>query len=593
MLSVFSPIGSRAKNKMRTKLFIVFLAISSILSACGSPATNTTPTSAAPTRGGELVYRLSTAPTTFNYLMAKDEATIDAAFYMLTSRLVDLDHATQAYKPGLAESWKREDDGVTVDVKLRDGAQFSDGSEITADDVAFTMAAIYDEKTNSPAWKSAMTIGDNKQIAVKVVDKLNLKLIFPQKVAAVENYLLNVGVLPAKALKPALDAGTLAEAWGLTSDPKFVISSGPFIVESAAVGERLTFARNPNYWKKDGSGTQLPYLDKISFDIVPEPNAALAKLEQNQIDIVDRIRPSDFASLGKPGSPIKAIDVGPGMSTDHIFFNLNKKDAKGKDLASSPKYTWFSDVKFRKAISKAIDKKTIAETTLRGLATPMGSFVSPGNKAWLNKAISADTYDLAGAKQLLSEAGFVTKGTEQAPELYDAKGNRVEFTLLVGVENQPRNLAAAVIQEDLAKLGIKMQVAPVESKDITARWTTSFDYDAIFLGLAASDMEPSTMAGFIESSGSTHQWQPMQKTPATEWEARLDKLFDEQATETDQAKRKALFDEIQKIVDDEMPVIPIVTRHVVSAANIRVGSIAPSPMLPYSLWNVDELFVSK
>src|SRR5690606_37935890 len=257
--------------------------------------------------------------------------------------------------------------------------------EITADDVAFTIAAIYDEKTNSPAWKSAMTIGENKQIAVKVIDKLNLKLVFPQKVAAVENYLINVGVLPAKALKPALAAGTLAEAWKLTSDPKSIVSSGPFVVESAAVGERLIFARNPNYWKKGESGVQLPYLDKIVFEVVSDPNAALAKLEQGELDIADRIRPSDFASLGKPGSPIKAIDIGPGMSTDHIFFNLNKADASGKDLTSTPKYAWFSDVRFRKAISKAIDKKTIAETTLRGLATPMGSFVSPGNKAWLNK----------------------------------------------------------------------------------------------------------------------------------------------------------------------------------------------------------------
>lgn len=577
---------------MKTILLVLFAA-AFLLSACGSPATNSTPNAATATRGGQIVYRLSTAPTTFNYLMAKDEATIDTAFFMLTSRLVDIDHKTQAYVPGLAESWKREDDGVTVDVKLRDGAKFSDGSEITADDVAFTIAAIYDEKTNSPAWKSAMTIGEDKQIAVKVIDKLNLKLIFPQKVAAVENYLINVGVLPAEVLKPALDAGTLAEAWKLTADPKSIVSSGPFVVESAAVGERLIFARNPNYWKKGESGVQLPYLDKIVFEVVSDPNAALAKLEQGELDIADRIRPSDFASLGKPGSPIKAIDIGPGMSTDHIFFNLNKTDASGKDLTSTPKYAWFSDVRFRRAISKAIDKKTIAETTLRGLATPMGSFVSPGNKAWLNKDLSADTYDLAGAAQLLAEAGFVKKGNEQAPELFDAKGNRVEFTLLVGVENQPRNLEAAVIQEDLAKLGIKMQIAPIESKDLTARWSTSFDYDAIFHGLSTSDMEPSSMAAFIESSGAMHQWAPMQKQPATEWEARLDKLFDEQAAETDPAKRKVTFDEIQKIVAEEMPVIPIVTRHVASAANIRVGNIEPSPMLPYSLWNVDELFVTK
>jgi peptide/nickel transport system substrate-binding protein len=152
---------------------------------------------------------------------------------------------------------------------------------------------------------------------------------------------------------------------------------------------------------------------------------------------------------------------------------------------------------------------------------------------------------------------------------------------------------AGVIQEDLAKLGINMLVAPIEFAGVTNRWTKSFDYDAILLGLSVTDLEPSTYANLLLSSGEAHQWRPNQKSPATEWEKKIDQLFIEQARESDPGKRKSQFYEIQRIVADESAVIPIVTRHVLSAANSRVGNFSPSPMFPYSMWNAEELFIKQ
>ena len=163
----------------------------------------------------------------------------------------------------------------------------------------------------------------------------------------------------------------------------------------------------------------------------------------------------------------------------------------------------------------------------------------------------------------------------------------------VPAESEPRKLMAAVVQEDLAKLGIRMQVVPIEFAAVTNAWTKSYEYDAILLGLALTDLEPSTYANLMLSSGDTHQWRPNQKTPATEWETKVDQLFAEQARESDPEKRKSKFYEIQRIVADESPVIPIVARHVVSAANSRVGNFSPSPMFPYSMWNVEELFIKR
>jgi peptide/nickel transport system substrate-binding protein len=194
---------------------------------------------------------------------------------------------------------------------------------------------------------------------------------------------------------------------------------------------------------------------------------------------------------------------------------------------------------------------------------------------------------------LLKEAGFIKRGAADAPELVDAQGNRVEFSLLVPAESEPRKLMAAVVQEDLAKLGIKMQVVPIEFAAVTNAWAKSYDYDAILLGLSVSDLEPSTYANLLLSSGDVHQWRPNQKSPSAEWETKVDQLFAEQARESDPEKRKLKFYEIQRIVADASPVITIVARHVVSAANSHVRNFSPSPMFPYSMWNVEELFMSR
>lgn len=569
----------------------VFLLLPLLLSCRQPPLSNTSTGTAKPeerstgTRGGKLVYRVSSPPKTFNYLLATDESSILMAFYLLNSRLVEFDHSTQTYVPGLAEAWTMGPDSRSVDIRLRDGLKFSDGQPLTSSDVAFTIEATYDERNKSAAFRDALLI-NGKPISVKVLDDRNLQLVLPETIAAPDNYLYNISVLPRNALEVDQKAGRLSEAWKITAPPASVISSGPFVVASAAAAERFVLKRNPYYWKRDAHGTQLPYLDELTIEVVPDANQARAGLDQATIDIVDRIRPADYASLQNAGGPVRAFDLGPGLGVDYIWFNLNpaKPDGTAMNLA---KLAWFSDVRFRRAVSMAVDRDSIARSTLQGLATPLYGLVSPANRIWANPDLPKITYNLARAASLLEEAGFTRRGTD----LVDAQGNRVEFSLLVPAESEPRKLMAAVIQEDLAKLGIRMQVVPVEFAVVTNAWTRSYEYDAILLGLSVTDLEPSTYANLMLSSGDAHQWRPNQKSPSTEWEAKVNQLFAEQAGESDPGKRKSKFHEIQRIMADASPIIPIVTRHVASAANSRVGNFSPSPMFPYSMWNAEELFI--
>jgi peptide/nickel transport system substrate-binding protein len=586
------------KKMMRRSLLLLVVSVLLTTGACKQPATNN-PNSNTLSRervigkpGGNLVSRLTSPPKTFNPLLAADEASLTTAFFLLNSRLIDFDQDTQKYVPALAESWKRNADGQTVELTLREGLKFSDGQPLAADDVAFTLRAIYDERTGSPIFRDALKIG-GKEIGVSVIDARNLRFAFPETVASPENYLYNIAVLPQHILEEDFKQGKLNETWGVTSDPQRIVTSGAFTVQSSTPGERVILQRNPHYWKKDQSGAPLPYLDTLTLEISGDANNTFAKLGQNAIDIADRIRTTDYANLRNAQGSVRGYDLGPGLSTDHIWFNLNEGERNGQPLVNPAKQAWFKDMRFRQAVAQAIDRQTIAASTLQGLATPLYGFVSPANRVWSASDLPRPEYNLDKAKALLKEAGFEARGPNEAPELYDAKGNRVEWTLITPVENEPRKLMAAVIQEDLAKLGMRVQVAPIEFQALTDRWSKSLDYDAILLGLTLTDTEPSSYANFLTTTSGTHQWHPKQEKPASDWEARIDELVIAQGRETDQPRRLQLFREIQSIMAEQMPVIPIVARHVISAANTRIGNYRPGNIIPFSLWNAEELFVKQ
>jgi peptide/nickel transport system substrate-binding protein len=544
-------------------------------------------------RGGALSYRTPTPPTTFNYLAPSDDVSIIVALYLLGGRLVEFDHASLRYVPSLAESWARAGDGRTVEVTLRDGIHFSDGRPITAEDVAFTLRAMYDGRVASPIFRSAMTIG-GRQIDAEVVDARRLRLRFPDVVAAPETYLSNVAVLPRHTLEAALDRGAFREAYGLNADPQTIVTSGAFAVESSTPGAQVTLKRNPHYWKKDKEGTQLPYLDRLVIDVVSDANNAFIRLQQGSLDVYDRMRPADYASLLSQPGAARAVDLGPGLQTDHFWFNLHEGARNGKPVANPVKRAWFADTRFRQAVSRAMDRRTLAASTLQGLATPLYGFVSPGNRAWVAADLPRVEYDLDRARALLREAGFRSRGPQDRPELVDAKGNRVEFTLIVPTESSARKQIATVLQENLARLGVNMQVAPIEFGEFQRRTMQSFEYDAALLGTSLTEPDPSSYVNFLQSGGAMNPWRPDEREPLSlAWEARVNELLAAQARETDSARRHAAFDKIQHVLVEQLPVIPIVTRHLVTAANSRVGNFRPSPILPFALWNAEELFIKE
>jgi peptide/nickel transport system substrate-binding protein len=534
-------------------------------------------------------------PTSFNYLQVGDESSFIVAFSLMGGRLIEFDHKTQTYVPSLAESLRRLDDGKTFDLTLRGGIKFSDGHPITADDVIFTLRAIYDERTASPIFRDAMMIGD-RQIEARIPDGQSgrrLPIIFPGVVAAPENYLSNLAVLPRHILEADLDRGELRAAYGLNADPLRVVTAGAFAAESATPGERVTLKRNPHYWKKDPAGASLPYLDRLVIEVMKDANNAFMRLRQGSLDIYDRLRPPDFVDLSSQPGVTQVSDPGPGLQTDQLWFNLHEGELNGRPVVNPVKRAWFSDARFRQAISSAIDRQTIASITLRGLATPLNGFVSPGNRNWIAADLPRIAHDLEKSRALLREAGFTTRGSRDRPELYDAKGNRVELTLIAPSTSQPLKDTAILIQGDLDQLGIRMQLSPIDPVDFNRRIKESYEYDACLMVSSVSEPDPSSYANYLSSQSATCPWRRKNSGPTAGWAARIDELLAKQASEPNQDIRRDAFSEIQRIMAEQLPVIPIVARHISVAANQRIGNYSPSPVLPYSLWNAEELFIRR
>lgn len=113
----------------------------------------------------------------------------------------------------------------------------------------------------------------------------------------------------------------------------------------------------------------------------------------------------------------------------------------------------------------------------------------------------------------------------------------------------------------------------------------------MLFGTTASEPDPSSYDNFIRSDSQQYQWHPKETKPATDWEAKLDELTIAQAREQNAERRKTIFRDAQMLLAEQLPVIPIVARHIATASNTRLVNYRPSPIFPYSLWNADELFI--
>jgi peptide/nickel transport system substrate-binding protein len=536
--------------------------------------------------GGRLVIALRSEPKTLNPALALDEPSRDVIRCM-TADLIHINRGSLKTEPSLAKSWSVSRDGRQYTLQLRRGVRFSDGEPFNADDVIFSFQVYLDEKVDS-SQRDLLVVG-GKPINVVKVDEYAVRFELAQPYAAAERLFDSVAILPRHLLQSGYRAGGLSQAWSLSMPPSEFAGLGPFRLKEYVAGQRVVLERNPYYWKADRAGNQLPYLNEVVYLFVPSEDAQVIRFQSGDTDVLSRFSADNFAVLQKQQG-VKGYhldDLGAGLEYNFLFFNRN--DLAAKNLPEiAKKQAWFQDLRFRQAVSAAIDREGIVRLVYGGRATPLWDQVTPGNKLWLDENIARPARSLERARQLLQSAGFSWKSDGA---LVDPHGDHVEFSILTSSSNAQRTKIATIVQDDLSQLGMTVQVVPLEFRAMVDRLLNTHNYEAAVMGLVSGDADPTSEMNVWLSSGETHLWHPRQEKPATPWEAEMDRLMEQQLVTLDYAKRKSLYDRVQEIVAKELPVICLVSPNILVGAANRVGNFRPAILVPYALWNIEQLYV--
>src|SRR6202051_4254106 len=536
--------------------------------------------------GGHLTVGQRSEPKTLNPVTATDAVSREV-IGRLIGDLIEINRSSQQTEPALAKSWKISPDGRTFTLQLRKGIRFSDGHPFDADDVVFSFNVYMDEAVDSP--QRDLLIIDGKPIQVTKLDEYTVRFALPRPYAAAERLFDGLAMLPKHLLEKQYREGHFAQGWSLNVQASEIAGLGPFRLKQYVPGQRIVVERNPYYWKVDQKNQRLPYLDELVFLFVGTEDAQVMRFEAGETDIISRLSSENYNLLSREKSRISSqlADMGPSLEYNFLLFNLN--DLGGKKLEEDAgKQRWFRDLKFRQAISAAVDRDSIVRMVYGNRGAALWGNVGPGNKLWINQLIPHPPRSVETARQLLKSAGYSWNSNGQ---LVDSRGGSVEFSIITSSSNSQRMKMATLLQDDLLRLGMQVHVVPLEFRAMIDRVFQSFDYDAAIMGLGGGDADPNPEMNVWSSSGTSHLWHLGETQPATDWERELDQLMQQQMVTLDYAKRKQLYDRAQQIIADNLPFIFLGTPDILAGANARVGNFHPAVLDPYTLWNADELYV--
>jgi len=510
---------------------------------------------AAPRQPGELVWAIHYDPKTFDPAKVDDQAS-ELVRYLTGGVLLRFNRQTQEPEPQLAESYHVSADGTLIVFKLRPGLRFSDGSALTSADVAWSLRRVLDPATQAVVADEFIS---PSMVKVDTPDKLTVVVHLPKRIIGVGKIFDEIAIEPVQ--RPSEGR----------------VTSGPFTVAGYQQGQYVQLRRNPNYWKHDGAGVQLPYATGLRLDVLNNREQEIAMFLRGEFDLIDGLSP-DYFSIVSQKMPQSVHDLGASLNTEQIWFNQSP-------AAPLPDFEkgWFSNSGFRIAVSEAIHRADLARIAYDGHATPAFGFISPANKVWHNDLLKYPQESVDAANRSLSASGFHRSGDQ----LYDAAGHPVRFSIVTNAGNAARQKMAAMIQQDLAAIGMKVTIVALDFPALIERLMHKQDYEACMLGTSNAEPDPSSMMNMWLSSSPNHQWNPSEKAPATAWEAEIDERMQFQASSPSQKDRKSAVDRVQQIVADQQPFIYLVYPDVLQAVSPQLRGTQPTILSPGPVWNIE------
>lgn len=507
-------------------------------------------------RGGELRISLIGDPRTFNPVTsAESQALSDYLFTNGAAVLIIRGPDSDEWLPYGASSFTASEDGMTVDVTVRDGMKWSDGSPITAQDYYIRYVLETDPDVGSNGYDSWF-MGDD-QITVELVGDNGLRFHFPRP-DRLAFPVVAVAPVPDAIFGAAYRSGG-AEAvkalWGTDVDVSTTVWSNAFVPATFQPGERVILQRNPYFgeWNVDSAGNALPYLDSYSMTIAGDLDSALNLYLAGDID---QFNPRNLDDIGVINNAVNNGDidvtvmesVSPVASSQFIVWNWNK--------ASDPdKQALFRNANFRRAMAHVMDRDAIIDLVYNGAGIPMYTNVYPINDYWVNHDVEKYPYDPEKAAELMASIGYDRKNADGL--LINAEGKTASFILATNAGNTAREQIAAIFADAAREIGVDAQVQAIDFNLLVDQLLSEGEdrpFDAILIGLTGGSRDWPFGVNVIPCATNLHMYNTSDAC-ITAQETLMGQLFNVGRETLDTEAARDVGYEIQATEADLLPIL--------------------------------------
>jgi dipeptide transport system substrate-binding protein len=492
------------------------------------------------------------APDGFDIAQYESGVTIDAAGRTIYDQLVLFRPGTTEVMPGIAERWDISADGTVYTFHIRHGVKFHTTPwfrptrELNADDVVWSLGRLANPKhpahriaKNGYVYWESMGLGQLVQ-RIEKVDAYTVRVTLARPEAP---FLADLAVEPIGSIYSAEYGEQLARAGRLDELNTHPVGSGPFIFQSYQKDAVIRYAANKDHWQGP------PKVDRLIFAITNDPNLRIERLRAQECLVGINMKPEQASAFDRDA---------------HVQIVRNTNALMTFYIAPNAKHRWTGDARFRRALWEAIDKKSYIDAVYGGNATPAASFLPAG--MWSFDRSLTDRHDVEDAKRLVKASGY--------------DGRELSLFVWTGGSFDGKR-AAELLQADWAKVGIRVKPVTMEWGEMLKR-TGRGEHDITFLSWSSDNGDPDNFftpnlsCAAVAGGGNKAQW----------CNGAFDQLLDEARRNGDHARRAALYQQAQKLLYDDVGVIPGVYPVYMTAVNKRVSGYVPDPFTRNDFRNV-------
>ncbi|GAV14090.1 ABC transporter substrate-binding protein [Paenibacillus sp. chi10] len=451
------------------------------------------------------------------------------------------------YKEGIAEKWEISPDNLVYTFTLRDGLKYSDNTPVTADDVAFSLTVLHDKSYDGPSdiikdahIKGGKEYKEGKATSIegiKVLDPRTIQVTTTEVNALAFSAIGSVGVLPKAIYGKDYKQGSLGYMRDLFTHP---VGNGPYKLEKFTPGQEAVLVANELFYQGK------PKIEKLIYKFTTsETNVQLLQAGETDMDFID-VNKDTIEQLKEFG--FVDVNLFPANSYGYIAFNH--------------KHDQFKDKRVRQALTYGLNRKEIVDAVYQGYADVLNVPQSKVSWAFTDDVNKYD-FDLEKAKQLLDEAGWKVGGDG----IREKDGKKFKITFTATTPNPVNDAIIPLAQASYKELGIEF-VAEQMDFNAAVDKRKKGDFDMMFLAWGLTP-DPQSGENVFKTGGSQND--------VGYSNPKVDELFTKAGAMVDTEKRKEVFKELYKELNEDLPYIFLYQRRDMWANNARLQGFDMSP----------------